>query len=102
MIYPYTVISYEQLHLVYNLLKSFGYSLSCFWDNDEEGAFKILCSVCKNRNSIVVVINDMDIFGKFHFYLSDNHLNQNLQRIYIQDLYEFLRLAAEYKGCSEY
>lgn len=92
-VYPYTIIYPDKIKSFYDILVAFGY------ESYED--LNYFLRRCSHRDTIYVVINDTNIFGRFCFYKKDEMSNQ-FNRTFISDPYKFLKMAAKYKGHLEY
>ena len=92
MIYPYTIIGKDKVEEFYELLKFFGYTAS--FD------LKRFKTIVAPYAKVYVVIDDCNRFGNFWFY-HEGGMNARIKR-YFEEPSKFLKLAAQFKGCTEY
>lgn len=93
--YPYAIINKRcKVGLVLDALRSFGYNVTCDWY-----VFKKYFH--HNGQAVYIVLDSCDLFGNIEFF-DENKINKAADRYLVKDVYEFLRLAADYKNCNEY
>lgn len=96
MIYPYTQISVKDAEMTYNTLISFGYDPKYFIYN-----FFNLKEIFRDFDQMLVVIDDCGDFGNFCFY-PKGALDENIERDFVNDKFEFLKIAAKLKNVNEF
>lgn len=93
--YPYAVINKGcDIEFVCRVLKSFEYHLYYSWATFQKHFHT-------QNQTVYIVLDSCREFGTFCFY-DENKINKNIKREFVEDIYEFLRLAADYKNCNEY
>lgn len=94
MIYPYTIITKQNLPMMFKTLKSLGYYFG--WSLD------IFQEMSRNVNVIYVVINNTGVFGNACFYSKRNQLDPGVLRTFVADETKFLKECAKLKGETEF